>query len=90
MPLNSQPFRNMKRNLGTLDRIIRFGLAGVFLYIYGRSYWFYAGSETGSGFWTMLLFVLGCLLIISSIVGFCPVYAPFGLCSTKNKGADNC
>lgn len=80
----------MKRNMGTLDRIIRFGLAAVFIYIYGRSYWYYAESEPGGDFISLALFVLGVLLIITSVVGFCPVYAPFGLCSTKNAGQQKC
>jgi len=74
----------MKRNLGTLDRIIRFALAAVFIYLYARSYWFYAESMPGGDFVALALFVVGVLLIISSVVGFCPVYAPFGLCSTKD------
>jgi len=51
---------------------------------YARSYWFYADSLPGGDFWALALFVVGVLLIISSVVGFCPVYAPFGLCSTKD------
>ena len=80
----------MKKNLGTLDRIIRFALAAVFIYIYARSYWFYAESIPGGDFVALALFVVGVLLIISSVVGFCPVYAPFGLCSTKNVSKEKC
>ena len=63
----------MKKNLGTLDRIIRFALAAVFIYLYARSYWFYAESIPGGDFVELSLFVVGVLLIISSVVGFCPV-----------------
>lgn len=80
----------MKKNLGTLDRMIRFALAAVFIYIYARSYWFYAESIPGGDFVALALFVVGVLLIISSVVGFCPVYAPFGLCSTKNVSKKEC
>lgn len=80
----------MKRNLGTLDRIIRFALAAAFIYLYARSYWFYAESIPGGDFVALALFVVGVLLIISSVVGFCPVYAPFGLCSTKNVSEEKC
>ena len=69
----------MKRNLGTLDR---FALAAVFIYLYARSYWFYAESLPGGDLVALTLFVV--LLIISSVVGFYPVYAPFGLCSTRD------
>jgi hypothetical protein len=80
----------MKKNLGTLDRLIRFALAAVFIYLYARSYWFYAESLPGGDFVALSLFVVGVLLIISSVVGFCPVYAPFGLCSMKNAGKKEC
>lgn len=72
----------MKKNMGTLDRIIRFALAATFLYLYYVSYSMY--SEVSSDIWGLVFFLLGCGLTLTSIFGFCPVYAPFGLCSTKN------
>ena len=72
----------MKKNMGTLDRIIRFALAATFLYLYYVSYSMY--SEVSSDIWGLVFFILGCGLTLTSIFGFCPVYAPFGLCSMKN------
>ena len=80
----------MKRNMGTLDRIIRFALAAVFLYLYAKSFAYYAEGDITSNIWSLMLFALGCLLIITSVVGFCPVYAPFGLCSTKKASQESC
>ncbi|MGB2424463.1 MAG: YgaP family membrane protein [Flavobacteriales bacterium] len=46
-------------------------------------------QESTSGGWGLGLFVVGCLLLMSSVVGFCPVYAPFGLCSNKVKSSND-
>jgi len=73
----------MKKNMGTLDRIIRFALAAAFLYLYYVSYSMY--SEVSSDVWGLVFFILGCALTLTSIFGFCPVYAPFGLCSVKDQ-----
>ena len=77
----------MKKNMGTIDRIIRFALAATFLYLYYVSYSMY--SEVSSDVWGLVFFILGCALTLTSIFGFCPVYAPFGLCSNKVKNSDS-
>jgi hypothetical protein len=63
----------MKRNMGNLDRIIR-GIAGIILLILGI---FYIGF-----WWGILMLVVGIILLITAIIGICPLYMPFH-CSTK-------
>lgn len=67
----------MKKNMGTADRIIRLLLAAVFAYLY------FGGVVTGT--WGLVLLVLGGVFVLTSLVGFCPLYAPFGIstCTTK-------
>ena len=77
----------MKRNLGKFDRVFRMVLAALFIYLYYRSY--VSFQESTNGGWGLGLFVVGCLLLMSSVVGFCPVYAPFGLCSNKVKSSND-
>ncbi|MEN6509227.1 MAG: DUF2892 domain-containing protein [Smithella sp.] len=66
----------MKKNMGTIDRIIRALLAvavGV-LYV--------TGSITG--FAAIILGVLAIVFIITSLIGFCPLYVPLKI-STIGK-----
>ena len=59
----------MKRNMSNTDRIIRVMLAAVFAYLY------FGGVVTGA--FGMLLLVLGAVLLLTAVVAFCPLYAPF-------------
>jgi hypothetical protein len=67
----------MKANMGSADRIIRLVIAAIFATL------FY--TETVSGTWGIILMTLAVVFILTSVVSFCPLYAPFGIntCSTK-------
>ena len=67
----------MKKNMGNADRIIRVLIAAVFAYLY------FSGTVTGT--LGLVLVILGGIFALTSLVSFCPLYAPFGLntCSTK-------
>ena len=65
----------MKRNLSNLDRIIRVVLAAVFAYLY------FGGILPGT--LGLVLFVLGIVFVLTSIVSFCPIYAMFKLSTHK-------
>jgi hypothetical protein len=63
----------MKRNMGEIDRIVR-GIVGIILVVFGIIY---------LGFWWgILLLIVGLILLITAIVGVCPLYIPFKF-STK-------
>ena len=66
----------MKQNMGTTDRIVRSALAAL-LTLGG---WM-AGFGTVGG---VILLVLAVVMLVTSVVAFCPAYAPFGF-STKPK-----
>ena len=64
----------MKRNLGRTDRIIR-GVAGAILAIAGI---FYMGT-----WWGIALLIVGLILIITGILGFCTLYRLFNWSTLK-------
>lgn len=66
----------MKKNMGTIDRIIRIllAIAVVILYI--------TGSITGYA--AIILGILAIVFIITSLIGFCPLYVPLKI-STIGK-----
>jgi K+-transporting ATPase A subunit len=66
----------MKKNMGTIDRIIRILLAIVVIILY------ITGSITG--FAAIILGILAIVFIITSMIGFCPLYLPFKI-STIGK-----
>ena len=65
----------MKRNLSNTDRIIRLVIAALFAYLY------FSGIVTGL-LGTVLL-VLGGVFVLTAIVAFCPLYAPFKFSTFK-------
>ncbi|ULQ51607.1 YgaP family membrane protein [Flavihumibacter fluvii] len=67
----------MKKNLGNADRIVRLILAAVFAYLYF--------SGTVAGTLGIVLIVLGAVFALTSLVGFCPIYAIVGLSTCPAK-----
>lgn len=65
----------MKRNMSNLDRIIRIILAALFAYLY------FGGIVTGV--LGIFLVVLGVVFLLTSIVGFCPLYALLKISTLK-------
>ena len=65
----------MKRNLSNIDRIARVVLAAVFAYLY------FGGILPGT--LGLVLFVLGIVFVLTSVVSWCPIYAMFKLSTYK-------
>ena len=63
-------------NLSILDRIVRI-ILGLIIGV-----WAYAG--TLSSIWTIILLIVGILLIIEGIIGWCGVYSIFGISTKKS------
>lgn len=65
----------MTKNMGTLDRVLRliFALAVAVLYVTGLI----------SGTAAIILGVLAAVFLLTSVVGFCPLYAPFKFSTRK-------
>ncbi len=66
----------MKRNMGTLDRSIRLVLVVLVAVLYF--------TNVISGAWAIVLGILAVVFLITSLVGVCPLYLPFGI-STRKK-----
>ena len=65
----------MKRNMSNADRIIRVIIAALFAYLY------FGGIVTGA--LGIVLLVLGGVFLLTSLVAFCPLYAPFKFSTYK-------
>jgi len=67
----------MKQNMGKVDRIIRVVLAVVvgFLYL--------AGQITGTA--AIVLGIFAVVFLLTSSVGFCPLYAAIGVSTLKKQ-----
>jgi hypothetical protein len=67
----------MKRNMGTVDRIVRLMIAALVAYLYFNK------IITGTA--GIVLLVLAGIFILTSLVSFCPLYTLIGLntCSAK-------
>lgn len=67
----------MKPNMGTADRIIRILVAAVVAILYF--------TGTVSGTLGIVLLVLAGVFVATSVVSFCPLYAPFGISTCPKK-----
>lgn len=65
----------MKVNMGNTDRLIRLIVAAVLVGLYL--------TGTVSGTPGIILLVLAGVFVLTSLVRFCPLYAPFGLSTCK-------
>ena len=60
----------MKKNMSNADRMIRLIIAAIITVLY------FTGTLTGTV--AIVLLVLAGIFVLTSIVGYCPVYALFG------------
>lgn len=66
----------MKKNVGTVDKVIRILMALVVIALY------FAGVISGT--LAIVLLIIAILLLTTSFISFCPVYWPFGI-STRSQ-----
>lgn len=68
----------MKKNMGGVDKIIRILIAAVIAVLY------FTGVITGT--LGIVLLALAGVFVLTSLISFCPLYAPFGINTyQKNK-----
>ena len=65
----------MKKNVGSLDRIIR-AIVGVVLLVL---------LAVTTGWLQIIVGVLGVIMLVTAITGVCPLYIPFKIDTNKKK-----
>lgn len=66
----------MKFNMGTIDRILRLIAVVIIAALY------LSGQLSGAA--AVILGIIAVALLVTSVIGWCPAYVPFGI-STKKK-----
>ncbi|MBK8145153.1 MAG: DUF2892 domain-containing protein [Bacteroidetes bacterium] len=69
----------MKKNMGTADRVIRLIIAAIVGVLFF--------TDTITGTLGIVLLALAGIFVLTSLISFCPLYAPFGMstCDVKDK-----
>jgi hypothetical protein len=67
----------MKKNIGSIDKVIRLLLAAVILIL--------AFTKVITGTLAIVLIILAVILVLTSIISVCPMYLPFGLSTLKKN-----
>lgn len=70
----------MKKNMGSADKIIRVVIALIVFILYF--------TGTISGMLGILLMVFAIVFVLTSLVGTCPLYLPFGISTLRKKLKD--
>lgn len=66
----------MRKNMGTIDRVIRVALAVLVAVLY------FTGQISGTA--ALVLGIFAVIFVITSAIGFCPLYVPLNI-STVGK-----
>jgi small-conductance mechanosensitive channel len=67
----------MKKNMGTIDRTIRILLAILIAVLYF--------TNQISGIAAVILGIFAIVFLLTSLIGFCPLYLPLKISSIKKK-----
>jgi hypothetical protein len=67
----------MKKNMGTVDKVIRILVAIVIAILYF--------THAISGTLAIVLLIVAGIFIVTSFISFCPLYFPFGINTGKKK-----
>jgi hypothetical protein len=67
----------MKKNMGTVDKVIRIVVAVVFVVLFL--------THVVTGTLGYILLALAAIFVITSLIGFCPLYLPFKINTGKKE-----
>lgn len=67
----------MNKNMGTIDRIIRLTVVAIIAVLY------FAGQITGTA--AIILGIVAVAFLLTSLIGWCPAYAPFHFSTCKKE-----
>ncbi len=71
----------MKKNMGTIDKVIRILIAVVLVALYFM--------HVATGTLGIILLILAVILVLTSVISFCPLYWPFGISTRTNENKIN-
>jgi len=63
--------------MGTIDKIVRVIIAAVIAILYF--------TKVIPGTLGIVLLILAVVFLLTSLISFCPIYAPFGISTCKNQ-----
>lgn len=66
----------MKKNMGLADKIIRLVVAVIFVVLFL--------TKVITGVWGIIMLIIALMFVVTSLLSFCPLYLPFGICTKKN------
>jgi hypothetical protein len=67
----------MKKNMGTVDKVIRVLVAVIILVLYF--------THVISGTLAVILLILAGVFVVTSLIGTCPLYIPLGINTRKKE-----
>lgn len=65
----------MRKNMGTIDKVIRLAVALVIVIL------LFTGQVTGTA--ATVLGIVAVAFVVTSLIGWCPSYVPFGISTCK-------
>jgi len=65
----------MKKNMGVVDKVIRLVVVAIIVALY------FAGQITGTA--AIILGIVAVAFLVTSLIGWCPTYALFGISTQK-------
>ncbi len=65
----------MKQNMGGVDKIIRLIVVAIIAVLY------FTGQITGTA--AIILGIIAVAFLVTSLIGWCPTYMPFGISTKK-------
>ena len=68
---------SFKQNMGTVDKAVRLGVALLVVVLIAT------GVLSGALAWILGIFAV--VFVVTSFIGFCPLYLPFGLSTLGEK-----
>lgn len=66
----------MKKNMGLIDKLVRLTVVAIIAILY------FSGQMTGTA--AIILGIVAVAFLVTSLIGWCPTYVPFGI-STRKK-----
>ena len=65
----------MKQNMGGVDKVIRLVVVAIIAALY------FTGQITGTA--AIILGIIAVAFLVTSLIGWCPTYVPFGISTKK-------